>query len=98
MKKLLLSATLLAISVSAYADEKLEHCKSVVEYVEVIARAHQNGVTLDKAMSVSGTNHLHQLMIAIYTENTRFRTESLQLREIQDTKNAAMISCMKGDK
>ena len=99
MKKLLLATLLISASAMAATDsENLEICTTISESAGKVAKLHQDGMTLDELLNVPGITPFSGLVMAIYSDNTRYSTEKFQQREIQNTKNTVMISCMEAKK
>lgn len=99
MKKLLAT---IAIALMALApakaetmQEKVERCTGLSDLVGSIASAHQSGVELSKMLGEETLAPYSGLIIAIHSENTRYSSESFREEVVTDTKNRAMLICLK---
>jgi len=97
MKRLICVALAAIAPLCAIADEKVKACTEMAEVAGLIAKAHQDGTSLDAMLGLKGFESLHPLMIEIYSANTRYSSEVMQSKQVTDTKNAAMLACMKAD-
>jgi len=95
--KTLLATIALMMAFSAQADttkQGVEYCTSFANIVEDIARLHQGGFDLTYLLNELPVI-VHKITIEIYSNNTRYDSQEHQDGAVADTKNLAMINCLK---
>ena len=94
MKALIATLTLsMALSLPAQADES--YCDQISELAEAMMSSRQAGVSMAKAMKVTGDNKLFKGMMVDAYETGRYIVESNQRREIADFRDKWYLACYK---
>ena len=99
MKKLIATIVLM-MAFSAQADttkQGIEDCTAIANIYGQIARLHQDGAPLTDVLAVT-PDFARNVVIHIYSNNTRYGSQEYQDNEVTDTKNSAMINCLKNYK
>ena len=98
MKKLIATIAIALMAMSANAEttnNKIKMCTGLSNLSGSIARAHQEGVELTQMLGDDVLSRHSELIIAIYSDNTRYSSKSLRERVVTDTKNRVMLACLK---
>ena len=99
MKKLLAIIALMT-AFSAQADttkQSVEDCTAIANIYGQIAMLHQDGSPLTEVLAVT-PDFARNVVIHIYSNNTRYGSQEYQDSVVTDTKNSAMINCLKNYK
>ena len=98
MKKLIATIAIALMTMSANAEttsDKVKLCTGLSNLAGNIALAHQKGVELSEMLGDDILSRHSELIIAIYSDNTRYSSKSLRDKVVTDTKNRVMLSCIK---
>ena len=86
-------ALLMALSTPAQADES--YCDQISGLAEAMMSSRQAGVSMAKAMKVTGDNDLFKAMMVDAYETARYSVESNQQRKIEDFRDKWYLACYK---
>jgi len=94
MKTLIATLTLsMALSLPAQADDP--YCNQISGLAEAMMSSRQAGVSMAKAMKVTGDNDLFKAMMVDAYETARYSVESNQQRKIEDFRDKWYLACYK---
>jgi hypothetical protein len=96
MKRILLVlALVVAFATPARANDA--NCAAFAQAIEQTASAHQSGTPLSKVLELAAKHKpvLRSFILKIY-EGPRYSTPEMQLREIAEWRDAAMLWCVRG--
>jgi hypothetical protein len=94
MKSLLSTLVLCAFMTPAVAmSDANEECKMIGDIAESIMKARQAGVPISHAYEITAGNELATELARQAYEKTRWGTDELQLREVQDFKVFSVLAC-----
>jgi len=98
MKILLTIITFSFTATSVYADDWRKTCDSYSELAETTMNGRQSGTPMAKMMKVlsndEGSELFEKLIIAAY-DSTRYSTERMQQRSIEEFRDEKYLECAK---
>ncbi len=95
MKKLL-TATMLALSLTSWAQSKTdERCSELAEFSNTVMQARQRGIEMQRLVQLSEGNELAIRIIIEAYEVPRYRTSEYQQNAATEFANKIQVTCYK---